>query len=237
VQLGKDISKLQPEELPKDHFAFNVSNMFMAGSPLGFFLLLRKSCLIPRRGQNKPGSEDSADDTTPGVVADQGTYGCVALDNIYNIVNPYDPVAYNLNATIDVNYAATLKPAFVPSADRSWLSIFKSAPNPNGMPFKPPAFPRLPSNVELETHNFTREEIAEKKMFLLNDNGQVDWFLRYGGGPLEIQYLTMLGAHSSYWYSNDFIRLVVCEIGRKKGREGTMASMRAQKKKKVVGGK
>jgi hypothetical protein len=238
VELGKDITKLHPEELPKDHFAFNVNNMFMAGSPLGFFLLLRKSCLIPRRRRNKPGYEDSADDTTPGVVADQGTYGCVALDNIYNIVNPYDPVAYNLNATIDVNYAATLKPAFAPSASRSWLSVFKSAPNPNDIPFKPPPIPRLPSTVELETHNFTREEIAEKKMFLLNDNGQVDWFLRYGGGPLEIQYLTMLGAHSSYWYSNDFIRLVVCEIGRKPGRLGTLAGMRAQKKlKKVVSGK
>jgi hypothetical protein len=92
---------------------------------------------------------------------------------------------------------------------------------------------RLPSNVELETHDFTREEIAERKAYLLNDNGQIDFFLKYGGGPLEIQYLTMLGAHSSYWLSKDFIRLVVVETGRRMGRAGTLPGMRSVKKKMI----
>jgi hypothetical protein len=87
----------------------------------------------------------------------------------------------------------------------------------------------------LETHNFTREEIAEKRAFLLNDNGQIDYYMKYGGGPLEIQYLTMLGAHSSYWLSKDFVRMVVVEVGRGLGKEGTVQSMRAVKKKPVVG--
>lgn len=84
--------------------------------------------------------------------------------------------------------------------------------------------------MELETHNFTREETAERRMLLLNDNGQIDYYLSSGGGPLEIQYLNMLGAHSSYWILKDFVRFVVLEIGRRPGREGTLAGLRAVKK-------
>ncbi|GME24909.1 DDHD domain-containing protein [Neofusicoccum parvum] len=91
--------------------------------------------------------------------------------------------------------------------------------------------PRMPSNVELETHNFTREEIAEERAYALNDNGQIDYFMKYGGGPLEIQYLTMLGAHSSYWISRDFVKMIVSEVGRPFGKEGTIFPMRAIKKK------
>lgn len=82
----------------------------------------------------------------------------------------------------------------------------------------------------METHDFSREEIAEKRMLLLNDNGQIDYTLHSGGGPLEIQYLNMLGAHSSYWTLQDFIRFLVIEIGRKGGKEETMASMTAKKR-------
>lgn len=90
---------------------------------------------------------------------------------------------------------------------------------------------KLPSNVEMETHDFTREEIAEKRMFLLNDNGQIDYYLSGGGGPLNIQYLNMLSAHSSYWTLTDFVRFLVVEIARKQGRDGTLIGLRAEKKK------
>ncbi|EON61294.1 hypothetical protein W97_00507 [Coniosporium apollinis CBS 100218] len=222
--------------IPSDHFLFDTKSLFVCGSPSGFFLLLKKAALLPRRGRAKPGGEILDAD----VAGEQGTYGCLALDNIYNIVNPYDPVAYRLNATVDATYAAALKPAFVPSASTSWLPAL-------GNPFRgslssaeaavgrKPAVPRMPSNVELETHDFSREELAERKAFLLNDNGQIDWFLKYGGGALEIQYLTMLGAHSSYWISRDFVRFVVVEVGRGLGREGTVPGMRAVKRKVLVG--
>lgn len=59
--------------------------------------------------------------------------------------------------------------------------------------------------------------------------GQVDWFLSSGGGPLEIQYLNMLGAHSSYWSSPDFIRMIVIEVCRKPGRQHALPNMRAVK--------
>ncbi|KAF2637942.1 hypothetical protein P280DRAFT_86229 [Massarina eburnea CBS 473.64] len=191
-------------DIPKDHFIFNTKSLFVCGSPVGFFLLLRKATLLPRRDKEKPGADSYA---THGVAGERGTFGCIAVDNVYNIVNGYDPVAYRLNAAVDVQYAANLKPAIIPSATsslfafanpfRSKSSSSSSPSNSTTSPNRPNKTLRLPSNVELETHNFSREEIAEKRAYLLNDNGQIDFYLRYGGGPLEIQYLTMLGAHSS----------------------------------------
>jgi hypothetical protein len=85
--------------------------------------------------------------------------------------------------------------------------------------------------VELETHDFTREEIAEKRMLLLNDNGQIDYYLSGGGGPLNIQYLNMLSAHSSYWILPDFVCFVVVEIARRQDKDGALLALRAEKKK------
>ena len=87
----------------------------------------------------------------------------------------------------------------------------------------------MPTTVELETHNFTKEEIAEKRMYLLNDNGQIDYTLQSGGG-LEWQYLNMLSAHSSYWIRQDFVRFLVVEIGRSPGKAGVVGSIKAAKK-------
>lgn len=221
------------EDLPRDHFIFNTTNLFVCGSPVGFFLLLKKAALLPRRDKEKHGADSYA---MPGVAGEQGTYGCIPVDNIYNIINPYDPVAYRLNAAVDVSYSESLKPAIIPSANGSWFAFsnpFRKADTPHAFDTRP-SVARLPSNVELETHDFTREEIAEKRAYLLNDNGQIDYFLKYGGGPLEIQYLTMLGAHSSYWISRDFVRMIVVEVGRAPGKEGTLVAMRAQKKKITV---
>ena len=96
---------------------------------------------------------------------------------------------------------------------------------------RPSLTSKLPSNIELETHDFTREEIAETRMQLLNDNGQIDYFISGGGGPLNIQYLNMLSAHSSYWILPDFVRFLVVEIGRMQGRDGVLLALRAEKKK------
>ncbi|KAF2266986.1 hypothetical protein CC78DRAFT_100770 [Lojkania enalia] len=242
--LSQQPSQVSPEyrdpsfpeaKLPRDHFIFDTKSLFVCGSPVGFFLLLKKAALLPRRDKEKPGADSYA---TPGVAGEQGTYGCIAVDNIYNIINPYDPVAYRLNAAVDVLYSEMLKPAVIPSASTSWLSFanpFRKTVDPAvaAISIKPTTI-RLPSNVELETHNFTREEIAEKRAYLLNDNGQIDYFMKYGGGPLDIQYLTMLGAHSSYWVSRDFVRMIVVEVGRAFGKEGTLFAMRATKKKMSV---
>ncbi|KAI9696335.1 MAG: hypothetical protein M1820_008177 [Bogoriella megaspora] len=224
-----------------DHFVFDTKSLFIAGSPAGFFLLLKKASLLPRRHRNKPGADPISISST-NVTGERGEYGCLAVDNIFNIINPYDPVAYKVNAALDADYAAALRPAWIPSASTSWnlFGLFGGSSHPSGRQLTgggamhQPV--RLPSSVELETHNFTREELAEKRALLLNDNGQIDFFLRYGGGAFEIQYLTMLGAHSSYWISKDFVRFVVVEIGREEGRDGTLPGLRAQKKKAAIGG-
>ena len=244
-----DILSKQPTFVPKQRelkgnkaqgsiFDFDTSNLFFCGSPAGFFLLLNRANLLPRRGRNKPGTDkDHASTYTAG---EAGTFGCLAVDNIYNIIHYNDPIAYRVNACVDVSYAASLQPAVVPSASSSWLqsigSVFRSKSIvPNG-PASLDAFParptiaKLPSTMEMETHNFTQEELAERKMYLLNDNGQIDYFLSSGGGPLEIQYLNMLSAHSSYWVLQDFVRFLVVEIGRKPGRDETLLAMRATKK-------
>ncbi|KAK4119966.1 hypothetical protein N657DRAFT_683975 [Parathielavia appendiculata] len=231
-------------------FEFDTTNLFLLGSPAGFFLLLERGSLVPRRGRLKPGA-DAADTVAKDVVGDLGRFGCIAVDNIYNILAKEDPIAYLLNGTIDPVYAASLKVAYVPSihtsffksvgdAVRGWTGSSSAATSSltggdgveSSSSKRPPTAARLPSQLELEVHDFTREEIAEKKAFLLNDNGQIDYYLRSGGGPLEIQYLNMLSAHTSYWANQDLIRLLCLEIGRVPGRGHTLPAMRAVKKAK-----
>lgn len=245
-----DILSKQPTRLPRqldlkaskartDIFEFDTKGLFFCGSPAGFFLLLNKAPLIPRKGRDKPGTE--GEDSNGNVAGEASTYGCLAVDNLYNVMHYLDPVAYRLNACVDVDYAAALKPASVPSATESWGqylgSVFRSKStvptrNMTGLDTMPrrPTVANMPSTVELEIHNFTQEEIAEKRMFLLNDNGQIDYTLRSSGGALEIQYLNMLSAHSSYWTMRDFVRFLVVEIGRKPGKSETINSLKAAKK-------
>lgn len=231
---------LTKNKVQKKHFEFNTTNLFFAGSPAGFFLLLDKGKLLPRYGRHKPDA-DIGDDNVESVTGKAGTFGCLAVDNLYNVMHYNDPIAYRLNATIDPLYAASLKVAEVPSSTSTWLETFGNAfraltPGvsttaglPVGQLAAKPMTVRLPSQLEMDVHDFTREEIAEKKFYLLNDNGQIDYFLATGGGPLEIQYLNMLGAHSSYWTSPDFIRMLVTEVGRRPGKTNTLPNMKAVK--------
>lgn len=232
-----DLSRKEPETT---FFEFDTKNLFLVGSPAGFFLLLERGALMPRRGRHKPGA-DLADTVAGDVVGEVGTFGCLAVDNIYNVLAKEDPIAYLLNGAVDSTYASSLKLAHVPSTATSFFKAVGDAfrhvvpgmgpvvnPLAPDSTDRPPTF-RLPSQLELEVHDFTREEIAEKKAYLLNDNGQIDWYLRSGGGPLEIQYLNMLSAHTSYWTNHDFIRMVCMEVGRKPGRANALPAMRAVK--------
>lgn len=44
--------------------------------------------LSPRKGRDKPGSE--GDDRVRGVAGEVDTYGCLAVDNLYNIMHTTD---------------------------------------------------------------------------------------------------------------------------------------------------
>ncbi|KAJ5610901.1 hypothetical protein N7510_007620 [Penicillium lagena] len=253
--MALDILSHQPTHVPQfdfsttplhhDIFEFDTRHLFLCGSPVGFFLLLNKASLLPRKGRDKPGSE--GEDRLRGVAGDADKYGCLAVDNLYNIMHTTDPIAYRVNAAVDTDLSNSLKTAAIPSSTstfwQSLSSVFRWSPNSSSafipsLPTsttitgatRPAAISKLPSNVELETHDFTREEIAEKRMLLLNDNGQIDFYLSGGGGPLNIQYLNMLSAHSSYWTLADFVRFFVIELARKPGREGTLRAFRAEKK-------
>ena len=220
-------------------FEFDTKSLFCCGSPSGFFLLLNGSSLIPRKGRNKPGIRD--EDSAQGITGEAGTYGCLAVDNVYNICHKNDPIAYLQNSCVDRAYSASLVPANIPSTNTGMLGKIGEALRltsgtvsnayDSATSMQSPPMVRLPSTVELETHNFTREEIAERRMYSLNDNGQIDFFLNSARGPLEFQYLNMLSAHSSYWILPDFIRFLVIEIGRQPGKSKTFPSLRAQKKR------
>jgi hypothetical protein len=246
--MGLEILSKQPTNIPKldlrskklnsKHFDFHTTNLFCVGSPCGFFLLLERGRLTPRRGQNKPGTE-AVDYEDKSIVGEKGTLGCLAVDNIYNIMHCNDPVAYRLNPTVDAQYAASLKEAHVPNATVGFLESIGNAmkavtPGVSvpanlavGQVAPPVSVTRMPSQLEMEIHDFTREEVAERKFSLLNDNGQIDWLLDSTGG---IAYFDMLGAHSSYWDRKEFVRLLVTEVGRKAGKQGTLPNMRAVKK-------
>ncbi|KIW94146.1 uncharacterized protein Z519_05462 [Cladophialophora bantiana CBS 173.52] len=242
TRLPKDI-KIDPKRPSEKFFEFDTTNMFCCGSPSGFFLLLHNANLIPRKGRDKPGTK--GEDRQPGI-ASEAKYGCLAVDNVYNIVHRNDPISYLQNASVDELYAKSIQPAVIPSASVSFMTrighSLRWASGTTGDPYSVitspirPQLTQMPSTVELETHNFTREEIAEKRMYLLNDNGQIDWFLSAGAGPLEFQYLNMLSAHSSYWILPDFVRFLVVEIGREPGRSHTLPALRAVKRREYKRG-
>lgn len=248
--LSRQPTTAPPLQLTKSiqlkHFEFDTKNLFLLGSPAAFFLLLERGALLPRKGRRKPGA-DLSDVMSKDIGGEAGRFGCIAVDNIYNVMAREDAVAYLLNGTLDPMYAASLKTAYVPSTSPSFLqsigntmmSIVPGHTNTASVgganaPITRPPTVRLPSQLELEVHDFSREEIAEKKAFLLNDNGQIDYFLRSGSGPLELQYLNMLSAHTSYWVNHDLIRMLCIEIGRNPGKANTLPAMRAVKAAKRV---
>ncbi|KAI9650879.1 hypothetical protein NHQ30_000914 [Ciborinia camelliae] len=221
-------------------FDFQTTNCFLAGSPCAFFLLLENKCLVPRKGIQKPGCECENGSTKDGF-GDAGTFGCLAVDNLYNIMHCNDPIAYRLNACVDASYAACLKQAEVPDSSRSFMTAvsyaMKSAAGmsqneeiPVGEMPRPTTIAKMPSQMEMAVHDFSAEEMAEKKFCQLNENGQVDYVLGSRQGILTNQYVDMLSAHSSYWCSRDFIRFLCVEIGRRPGKMNTLPNMRARKK-------
>ena len=117
--MALDILSKQPTQLPKNidltsstintyQFDIDTESLFFCDSPAGFFLLLNKgmflfisiacytqpdltenlASLLPRKGRNKPGAD--GEDAGRRVAGEVHTYGCLAIDNIYNVLNHYD---------------------------------------------------------------------------------------------------------------------------------------------------
>lgn len=121
--LAADILSNQPTKVPPlseqpseesqscDHLVFNVKNLFFVGSPNGFFFHLQGAQLIARKGNAR--TQDVEEDAARDEV---GRFGCLAAESIYNCYNATDPVAFQLSATIDRDYARMLRPISIPDA-------------------------------------------------------------------------------------------------------------------------
>jgi hypothetical protein len=214
------------------NFEFDTTNLFFIGSPGGFFLLLGRGKLMPRKGRTKP-SIGLDGEHSKEVTGTEWMYGCMAVDNLYNIMHYDDPIAYRVNAAVDMPHTTLLKTAEVPSSATSWWDNFSSAAQNlkqgvSALPFMVGKTEASPLSSLSLGDTTTQPDLsnAEKKFLLLNDNGQIDYFLKEAQGP-DIQYLNMLWAHSSYWSNLDFVRLLVTEIGREPGAENAVAAMKA----------
>ncbi|CAI4212723.1 unnamed protein product [Parascedosporium putredinis] len=70
---------------------------------------------------------DRADAMAKDITGEAGTLGCLAIDNVYNILAKEDPIAYLLNGTIDPSYAANLSVAYAPSTAASFVQTVGNA--------------------------------------------------------------------------------------------------------------
>ncbi|KAK9494176.1 DDHD domain-containing protein [Lipomyces doorenjongii] len=248
---------------------FPVRNLFLAGSPVGFFLLLNRTNLMPRIMsktrlasivRNIPNSDDDLDDELDPAdfepekigINHGGVYGCLAVENIYNVIHTSDPIAYSLNPCVDPEYAANLRSAilsvpitrkaifrklfsFMNKRPGSSLQLHASETKQKVVDSARYSFTRRPSSssripqIELETRDFKYEKIVETRMHCLNENGQID-FVMQPTGALENQYISILTAHSGYWESKEFAYLVALECSRQEGVENTFKSFRAVRK-------
>lgn len=77
---------------PKDEvLGFDVHSLFAIGSPAGFFLLLNRGMLLPRRGKKKMPFGEAVGE---GIAGEVGTYGCLAVENVYNVLHWSDRKCY-----------------------------------------------------------------------------------------------------------------------------------------------
>lgn len=123
----KDLSREQIHKDQERHLLFNTHSFFAVGAPVALFFVLHRAQLIARSGLVR--SSRFVQDE-PGVTLNrEGKYGCLAITNLYNIWNQYDPVATRASPCVDVQYAKLLKPVPLSKAIRSVLRADAEADN------------------------------------------------------------------------------------------------------------
>ncbi|KAK4055033.1 hypothetical protein OIO90_003374 [Microbotryomycetes sp. JL221] len=125
------------ERFSETEFVFDTKTLILVGSPLAFFLHLGRGQLIARAGRERTKGLGKA------IALDRaGRYGCMAVDSVYNVFYETDPVAFALNATVDVacvripelglpapakvhlharRYSKLIKPVAIPSTNHTLL--------------------------------------------------------------------------------------------------------------------
>ncbi|CAE6382343.1 unnamed protein product [Rhizoctonia solani] len=228
--IQRPLSAFTPEELmyKSDQFLFNTSHLFMIGSPLGIFMHINQAQLIARKGRER--TMDSRDDEA---LDQTGRFGCLAVDALYNIFNPSDPIAYLLNACVDSEFAKTMKQSTIPSVGTTTLATLGSRitkmfdgfalPLSTSRAASPAPKSRKP-DADMETLDLGNEDRvigqsrgdsrAERRFRALNPHGTIDFALPNEGTISD--YVDMITAHGDYWSDTNLATFVLTEIFARK---------------------
>ncbi|KAL5520107.1 hypothetical protein ACEPAG_1767 [Sanghuangporus baumii] len=221
--LQPPLSSMEPEYIRNCSklFLFNTSCLFMTGSPFPLFVHINRTQLIARKGRERTMNSppDEAYDK-------EGLFGCLAVDSVYNIFNPSDPIAYLLNATVDSRKARELPPSVIKTVSTPMFTTFStrvsrlfegvvsSSPRSRS-PSRPPMSPKSPSGFELGGATDVSEASKEERRFMaLNPHGTLDFVLPSEGNLGS--YFDMITAHSAYWSDPNLAAFILAEIFARK---------------------
>jgi len=226
------LSEIPPEEVKKmkELFLFDTSSLFMLGSPVGVFMHLNQAQLIARKGRERTmhSPSDEALDRA-------GVFGCLAVDNLYNIFNPADPIAYLLNPCVDAKRAKDLPPTVIPNMNASMFNSLSTRVTRmfDGIPL--PFASRVTTPVDGVKVNQAKSSdgededmgmelrveeeqlqgtLAERRFAALNPHGTVDFALPSEGNISE--YVDMITAHGDYWQDQNVAAFVLSQICARK---------------------
>ncbi|KAL5632399.1 hypothetical protein ACGC1H_005381 [Rhizoctonia solani] len=228
--IQRPLSEFTPEELmyKSDQFLFNTSHLFMIGSPLGIFMHINQAQLIARKGRERTmdSREDEALDQT-------GRFGCLAVDALYNIFNPSDPIAYLLNACVDSEFAKTMKQSTIPSVGTTTLATLGSritkmfdgfalplstsraaSPSPKSRKQEEDTEALDMGNGDGVIGHSRGDSRAERRFRALNPHGTLDFALPNEGTISD--YVDMITAHGDYWADANLATFVLTEIFARK---------------------
>ncbi|KIM30120.1 hypothetical protein M408DRAFT_328513 [Serendipita vermifera MAFF 305830] len=203
-------------KVPWNQFLFNVSALFMLGSPFAVFLHISQAQLIARKGRER--TMHSPDDEA---LDRPGLFGCMAIDSLYNVFQLSDPIAYKLNACVDAARAHELPPIPIPSITGTLLESFQKGVSKMFDGFLNPFVGQSTAgagNVDTSDSPFElgggpdklQGSRAERRFSALNPHGALDFYLPGDGNISE--YVAMMTSHSSYWRDESLSAFILSEI-------------------------
>ena len=200
-------------EFPCPQLDFSVDNLFLLGSPVAVFLMIRN--------QRAPLSEDFY------------LQGC---RRVFNVFHPYDPVAYRVEPCIAPRNAE-FEPVLVKHwngglrvkyqtkrlwrqlMDTTWktqqdvveafeagmagMGLFDSSMNPHGE-----------DDASSELSSDENGPQRQVKTGSLNRGRRIDYLLQEKEIESANEYVAALAAHSSYWIEKDFSLFIAWQISR-----------------------
>ncbi|KAI5122806.1 hypothetical protein M0805_000148 [Coniferiporia weirii] len=216
-------------------FLFNTRSLFMIGSPFPLFVHINRTQTIARKGRERTVNSPSDE-----AFDNAGLFGCLAVDSVYNIFNPSDPIAYLLNPTVDARTAKDMPPSVVKNVNTPMFTTFSSrvsrlfeggfSTSPKSRsPTRPPMTPGAKSGFELGGAMVAIEGTKEERRFLaLNPRGTLDFVLPSEGNisgyfdmitvghisvsSLRCKLIFTSKAHSSYWSDPNLAAFILAEI-------------------------